>query len=147
MRISKTKKILIAALSLILLFSVSCGNDDKTGSTTGGGTIPSEHNGKIYKQDTTSSGNIFWLQIKDGEIYREETGENDSKPTEFTTKIRDMLLPNVKAEITIEGNTYIYTFGEISKITFKFTEDWNSVVMTDAGGDSSSTYNFKIHNE
>ena len=72
------------------------------------------------------------MQIKDGEIYREETGENDSKPTEFTTKIRDMLLPNVKAEITIEGNTYIYDCGT-STITFKFAEDWNSVEMTEAG--------------
>ena len=142
MRISKTKKFLTIILSISLLFAVSCG-DKPTGSTTDG-TIPSEHNGKTYKQDTTASpsSRIFWLQIKDGEIYREE-GKNDSKPTEFTTKIRDMI-PNVK--ITIEGNTYIYDWGT-STITFKFAEDWNSVVMTDAGGGSSSTYNFKIHNE
>ena len=143
MRISKTKKFLTIILSISLLFLVSCG-DRPTGSTTGGGTIPSEHNGRTYRQDTTSSGNIFWLQIKDGEIYRED-GKNDSKPTEFTTKIRDMI-PNVKIDIQDNGNTYIYDWGT-STITFKFAEDWNSVVMTDAGGGSSSTYNFKIHNE
>ena len=138
MRISKTKKFLTIILSISLLFAISCG-DRPTGSTTGGGTIPSEHNGKTYKQDTTSSENIFWLQIKDGEIYR-EYGKNDSKPTEFTTKIRDMI-PNV--EITIEGNTCIYDWGT-STITFKFADDWNSVEMTDAGAGSSSTTKFII---
>ena len=39
MRISKTKKILIAALSLILLFSISCG-DRPTGSSPNDGSIP-----------------------------------------------------------------------------------------------------------
>ena len=134
------KKFLIAALSFMLLFSVSCSNDNKTG---GGGSdgvkLPSEHNGKTYKskEPITSGGSDYtWLQIKDGDIYM---SVGASQPT-FTA---DHIYP-IKNR---EGNTFSINDGS-QEDKFVFSDDWTSCTFTStpigSSGGSPTTTEFSI---
>ena len=134
------KKFLIAALSFMLLVSISCSNDNKTG---GGGSdgvkLPSEHNGKTYKskEPITSGGSDYtWLQIKDGDIYM---SVGASQPT-FTA---DDIYP-IKNR---EGNTFSINDGS-QEDKFVFSEDWSSCIYTStpvgSSGGSPTTIEFSI---
>ena len=113
------KKFLIAALSFMLLVSISCSNDNKTGSTTDGGvdgTLPDSYKQESFYRSNTELGegqdkSYHWLIFKDGKIYM-TVGEQ--KPTNYETTSDTILGPNFK----VSGNTY--TCNDDSGLTYKF---------------------------
>ena len=120
------KKILTIILSISLLFLVSCGNDNKTGSDSGGGTIPSTHRDKYYKSvNHTSSGSeqiYMWLYINnDGNI---QYTKKASQPTST-----DFINPPVEGSFS--GNTFTCNF-QGANIKLEFKSDFSSVTVSGA---------------
>ena len=138
------KKILIVALSLILLFAISCG-DRPTGSTTDGGgvsgTLPSKYNGNYVSDKPISEGgsnSYWWLLIKDGSIYISQSQDNTTLPADIET---DGIV--VGPQFTVKDNTYTFTQDGDSYI-FDFTTDTTITMKMAQDGvvDESATVNF-----
>ena len=116
------KKFLIAALSFMLLVSISCSNDNKTGSTTDGGvdgTLPDSYKQESFYRSNTELGedpdkSYWWLIFKDGKIYMTVETQPNQKPTDYETTSDTTLGPNFK----VSGNTY--TCNDDSGLTYKF---------------------------
>lgn len=78
-------------LSLILLFSISCG-DKPTESITD--TLPSKYNGNYYVSDIEDTNNDYydwWLIIKVGKIYMTRGNDKTTKPTNFETNTNNIV--------------------------------------------------------
>ena len=103
----------LVVAALIFGFSISCKNEDKTGSESG---IPSQYNGYYKSEMVTVSGSYMWLHVQNGEA-GQATGE--TQPTTF------QYLP-----FTGSGNTYSAS-GDGMEIKLVFND--NSVTMTVTG--------------
>ena len=122
------KKFLIVALSLILLFTISCG-DRPTGSDSGVAKLPSSLEGKYYVEDKIQGSSYSWLHIKDGDIYEDSSEGNtfDKKPNFTEDKKVSNLQPereNVYKTIRNNGQMeFIYDFSDSSKATITVKQD------------------------
>lgn len=136
-----SKKLIMTILSLILLFSISCG-DRPTGSTAD--TLPSEYNGNYYVSDVEDTNADFynwWLIIKGGNIYATKGNDKTTKPTNFETNTNNIVTgPSFK----VSGNTYTYDVNSRTSYIFEFNLGGTTVTMKQsqdgkAGGPVSFT--------
>ena len=106
------KKFLIAALSFMLLVSVSCSNDNKTGS--GGG-----------KGEETTYNVVGDWHGNDGKGERRMITIKDDSSGVYYTDANDNTGTTIPAESITKGgnNTYTADIPSIGKATLKFTSD------------------------
>ena len=94
------KTILIAVLSFMLLFSVSCKNEDKTGGGDGGGSIPTASGSPANVGDAEFEGTLNNISLVGGG-WTEEQVNNMIYP--FALSILDN---KVYAGLTMRDNNY-----------------------------------------
>ena len=121
------KKLLTIFLSLFLvgIFSISCSNSDKTGSTIDDSKGIEQYNGNSYVSTKTfnykGSQLYFWVSVKDGKAAMNADPNNNTAPT--------FPLENY---FTVTGSGIDYSFSLNSGLvvgTFKFASDGSSVTV------------------
>ena len=121
-----SKKILTIFLSLFLvgIFSISCSNSDKTGSTIDDSKGIEQFNGNTYVSTETFDANSYvWVSVKDGKLAIRPDANNATAPSSFD----GFYIPSVNGS----GADYRFDSGDNTVSgTLKFT-------------DTSVTINFK----
>ena len=107
----------VVVAALIFGFSISCKNDDKTGSEDG---IPSQYNGYYKGETATGTGIYIWLHVQNG-----EAGQAFGTATDTTEAF-------TYAQFTGSGNTYVAS-GDAGQVRLTFSSDGNSVEMVITG--------------
>ncbi|MEI0605237.1 hypothetical protein R4K55_13560 [Brachyspira alvinipulli] len=111
------KKLLTIFLSLFLvgILSVSCSNNDKTGSSG-----IEQYNGNTYVSEATGDGSYIWISIKNGKVGIMGNKSNTSEPSYLGYM-----------NVTGSGTDYKFWSDDRStEGTLKFTSDGSSVTGT-----------------
>lgn len=119
----------MAILSLILLFSISCG-DKPTESIPD--TLPAKYNGNYYVNDVEDINNDYydwWLIIKGGKIYATKGNDKTTKPTNFETNTNNIVAGPL---FKVLGNICIYDVDSRTSYIFEFNSDGTTVTMKES---------------